>query len=77
MPFAKLPEFRTREGTALFSCLFLKVSDKTNTHVLWFFIRKIEKKFFCFCVNKFYDIIRIQKKKILTNQKNVFWTFEK
>ena len=51
----------------------LQVDNKADTHVLWFSVRKkIEKKFPCFCVNKFFDVIRIRKKFFLTCQKNVF-----
>ena len=47
----------------------MQVDNKADICVLWFSVRKIEKKFSCFCVNKFFDVIRIRKKFFLTYQK--------
>ena len=46
--------------------------------MLWFSVRKKwKKKFFCFCVNKFYDVIRIQKILSDLSKKNVCFEFLK
>ena len=61
IPFAELPEVGTREGTPLFSYFFLQIDNKVDIRVLWIFIRKIDKRFPCFRVDKFHGIIKIQK----------------
>ena len=72
IPFAKLLGFRTREEIPLFSYFFLQVHNKTDTRVLWFSVRKFEKKsFLVFVLINFTTSLGF-KKFFLTYQKDVF-----
>ena len=74
IPFAKLPEFRTREATLLFSYFFLQVHNKTRyTWVVVFY-----QKFFPSCVLiNLMTSLKFEKIWLLSKSKNVFWIFEK
>ena len=71
IPFTKLLKVRTREETPLFSYFFCRLIIK-QIHMCCDFL----KIFSCFCVNKFYDVIR---SRIFFNlsKKNVCFEFLK
>ena len=61
------------KGHFYFCILLLGIGNKTNARILQFTVKKyfgknlkMEKKLFrFFCANKFYNMLKIQKKKIL------------
>ena len=78
IPFAKFPEFRTREKTSVLISL-LQVVNKTDTRVLWFSVKKISKKkevFLCVLVN-FMTSLKFEKNDFCQNKKCAFWIFGK
>ena len=74
IPFAKFPEFRTREVTPLILIFLLQVNNKADTRVLWFSVKK--KKDLVFVLINFMALLRfkkltfVKKKCVLNFRKN-------